>query len=55
MKYVVLFILTALYIAELFVLIPVFMLLQLITGKDYSDSNKWLVDWFYNYAEINTI
>lgn len=49
MKSILLFFVVALYMAELVVLIPVFMILQTITGKDLS--RPWMVNWFHNFVE----
>lgn len=47
MKYILLLIIVALYILELMILMPIFLLLLLITGKDLSKS--WMTNWFDNY------
>ena len=49
MKDILLLIFIILYIAELIILLPIFFILQLITGEDLSYS--WLTKWFHKYVE----
>lgn len=51
LKFILLFILTALYMLELFIIVPIFTLLNAITRKDLDKKCEWLVNWFYNYVE----